>query len=155
MQVWNSHLSSKGRLGLQVPPTGSKLRPLALMRSEQDLKGHLPARQASSWSNKAFKVPVPSDTELPARGQGHTQNTRSHACAGSHIHSSPAKRKDWGGGKRWSGEAVLSIGNELSGTQWLWAGPPSLLSLRSAAHHSGWKPGQQPALSHLSYPPRV
>ena len=92
VQVWNSHLNSKGRLGLQVPPTGSKLRPLALMRSEQDLKGHLPAEQASSWSNKAFKVPIPGDTELPACGQGHTQHTHSHACAGSHIHSSPAKR---------------------------------------------------------------
>ena len=35
-----------------------------------------PAEQASSWSNKAFKVPIPGDTELPACGQGHTQHTQ-------------------------------------------------------------------------------
>ena len=33
--------------------------------------------------------------------------------------------------------------------------PPASSSLRGAAHHSGWKPGQQPALSSLLPSPRL
>lgn len=110
---------------------------------------HLPAEQASSWSNKAFKVPIPSGTKLPAHGQGHTQHTRSRASAGSHILSSPAKRKDGEGARGGQEEPVLSVCNELSGTRWLRAGAPSLLlSLRAGSL------GSSPH-SHLSYPPHV